>query len=71
LKTSNEIVIGASAVGRGTNTATYGTTAITSHQFSGGDVIILGQGKGITLKSPDGSVTKKLTIDNTGAIALL
>jgi len=71
LKTSNEIVIGASAVGRGTNTATYGTAAITSHQFTGGDVIILGQGKGITLKSPDGSITKKLTIDNTGAIALI
>jgi hypothetical protein len=39
--------------------------------FSTGDVIISAAGKGVTLKSPNGLVTKTLTIDNAGNIALI
>ncbi len=32
----------------------------------GGDIYVSSAGKGIILKSPDSSVCKKLTIDNSG-----
>lgn len=36
-----------------------------------GDLLIMGKGKGVSLVSPDGNTTKRLTIDNSGNIALL
>lgn len=38
---------------------------------SSGNVILNASGKGITLKSPNGLITKTLTIDNAGLIALI
>jgi hypothetical protein len=69
-KTINEIVLGTGTAGRGNNTVTIGSTSTSSNQFWG-DIFMAGSGKGIRLISPNGSVTKTLTIDNTGAIALL
>jgi len=69
-KTINEIIIGTGTTGRGNNTVTIGSTSTSSNQFWG-DIFLAGSGKGIRLISPNGSVTKTLTIDNTGAIALL
>lgn len=70
VKTNLEIVIGTGATGRGSGTTTIGTASNTNTQMWG-DLFLIGNGKGIRLVSPNGSITKTITIDNTGAIALL
>jgi len=52
----NEIVIGASATGNGSNTATYGNSSITKHIFTGGSL-------GIGSDSP----TENLQIESIGS----
>ena len=58
---NNEIVVGADAIGNGDNTATIGNSSTDKVYFGG-------FGTGIVLKSPDGSKTVKISIDNTGAL---
>lgn len=47
------------------------TATVRARIDSAGDFSILTNGRGVSLKSPDGLTTKKLTIDNAGALALI
>lgn len=70
----------AGALGFAQSTATGGSTmAADSHTWDSsgnykivnGDIIINSAGKGISLTSPNGLITKTLTIDNAGLITLI
>jgi len=63
--TDNEIVIGASAIGKGTNTATYGNTSMTKHIFESGNVGIGTTGPGAKL---DVSGTLRNTLATTHSL---
>jgi len=58
---TNQIVIGASAIGNGSNTATIGNTSVTA-------LYVGGNGAGIVLKTPDGLNSYKISIANDGTI---
>jgi hypothetical protein len=64
-----EIAIGADVVGKGSNTITIGGPSNTDTYIQG-DLELLGSGKGIRLTSPDGLVTKTISIDNAGNLVL-
>lgn len=72
LSQTNEIVIGADAVGLGSNTATIGANTITKTRLHGvidvanGDVDIA-IGQGVILRSPNGT-KYRITVDNAGAL---
>jgi len=57
----NQIVIGASAIGNGSDTATIGNSSVTA-------LYVGGNGAGIVLKTPDGLNSYKISIDNSGAV---
>jgi hypothetical protein len=59
---SNEIVIGANAVGNGNNTATIGDTSLETLHLNK-------SGAGIVLKSPDGT-KYKLSVANGGTLSI-
>jgi len=58
---TNQIVVGASAIGNGSNTATMGNSSVTA-------LYVGGNGAGIVLKTPDGSKSYRISIDNNGAV---
>lgn len=75
----NEIALGAQVTGKGSNTATYGTTAITDHYFNGGNVIV-SKASGVGTKVdpaaptfPWADIVGRYTVDTggVGAPALL
>jgi hypothetical protein len=61
---TNQIVIGSTAIGNGSNTATIGNTSITA-------LYVGGNGAGIVLTSPDGTQTRKIIINNSGVIEVV
>jgi hypothetical protein len=63
---SNSIVIGTSAIGRGANTTTFGTSSTTNTAVFG-DYESLTNGGGMILRSPDGT-RYKITVANGGTV---
>ena len=57
---TNQIVIGATATGNGSNTVTLGNTNVT-------ELHVGGNGAGLVLKSPNGTAYK-ITVSDAGAI---
>jgi hypothetical protein len=72
VSTSNAMALGAPAGQSGAVNVGIGTATPTKPlHVASGDAYISLAGSGLILKSPNGSTCKRVTIDNTGAIALV